>query len=154
MAHEAPFDFETGPVRYAKGAWRFLHGSPHVPALCAAEAGYEIVLQIGVAKIRAQSVRQTSLLIERAQELGFRVNTPLDAKVRGGTVTIDVPNGKAVTRELNRREILVDYRPGAGIRMSPHFYTNDEELVHALDEIKDILATKAYERHLTADVRY
>ena len=148
------FHFKTGPIRYAQGTWRFLHGSPHVPALFAAEAGYEIVLAVGVQNIRAKSIRQTGILIDRALERGYQVNTPLDAKLRGGTVTINVPHGKAVTRELNRREVLVDYRPGGGIRMSPHFYTQDEELLRALDEIKDILATKAYERHLAAEVNY
>jgi kynureninase len=48
-----------------------------------------------------------------------------------------VPNGKEVTRELGRREVLVDYRPGAGIRISPHFYTTDEELEHTIHEIRE-----------------
>ena len=51
---------------------------------------------------------------------------------------LDVPNGKEVTRELGRREVLVDYRPGAGIRISPHFYTTDEELEHTIHEIREI----------------
>jgi kynureninase len=140
MAHERPFAFEAGPVRYATDATRFLHGSPAIPALYAAEAGYDIVNQIGVDAIRAKSVRQVQRLIELARERGLATHTPEDPEQRGGMVILDVPHGEAVARELIRREILIDYRPGAGIRLSPHFYTSDEELTHAVDEICAILA--------------
>jgi kynureninase len=83
-------------------------------------------------------MRQTARLIELADEAGFRVNSPRDANQRGGTVVIDVPNGEQVTKELLRRDFLVDYRPGAGIRIAPHFYTKDEELDLTIREIQSI----------------
>jgi len=95
---------------------------------------------VGVEHIRAKSVRQTQRLIELAEEAGFRVNCPKDASRRGGTVAIDVPDGLEVTRELTRREVLADYRPGAGIRVAPHFYTKDEELEITIREIGHIVA--------------
>src|SRR5437763_6720292 len=121
MAHKNPFAFAPGEMEYAHDAFRFLHGTPAIPALYAARAGYEILAEIGVEKIRAKSMRQTARLIELADEAGFRVNSPRNPCERGGTVTIDVPNGDAVTKELARRDFLVDYRPGAGIRIAPHF---------------------------------
>jgi kynureninase len=148
QAHEEPFAFETGPIRYAPNTFRFLHGSPHIPALYSAQTGYDIINEIGVERIRAKSIRQTSRLIELALEQGWRVPTPRNPEERGGTVIIDVPNADAVTKELIRREILVDYRPGAGIRVAPHFYTKDEELDIAITAIKQILETKAYEAHV------
>ena len=140
MAHEEPFAFEGGPIRYAGDAFRFLNGTPNVPALYSARSGYEIVNEIGVPAIREKSRRQTARLMALADEAGFRVNTCRDPDKRGGTVTLDVPNGKEVTRELARRDILVDYRPGAGIRVAPHFYTRDDELEHTVDEIKKIIS--------------
>ncbi|RMG50680.1 MAG: aminotransferase class V-fold PLP-dependent enzyme [Acidobacteria bacterium] len=148
MAHARPFAFEVGPIEYAPDIRRFLHGSPHIPAFYAAQSGYEIIAEIGVDKIRRKSMRQTSRLIELAEERGYRVNAPRDPHARGGTVAIDVPHARAVAAELNRRDVLVDYRPGAGIRLAPHFYTKDEELELAIREIGAILETKAYERHL------
>jgi kynureninase len=136
MAHEEPFAFEDGPIRYAGDAFRFLNGTPNVPALYSARSGYEIINEIGVAAIREKSIRQTTRLIELADEAGLRVNTPRDPQRRGGTVILDVENGKQVTRELARREVLVDYRPGAGVRVAPHFYTTDEELEHTVDEVR------------------
>jgi len=135
MADEEPCAFEGGPIRYARDAFRFLNGTPNIPALYSARSGYEIVNEIGVPAIRAKSIRQTTRLIELADEAGLRVNTPRNPEERGGVVIIDVPNGKEVTRELVRREVLVDYRPGAGIRVAPHFYTTDEEVEHTVEEM-------------------
>lgn len=148
MAHREPFAFEPGAIDYAPNIFRFLHGSPHVPCLYSAQAGYDIINEIGVDRIRAKSLRQTQMLIEGALERGWRVNTPLDPARRGGTVVIDLEHGAAITKELIRREILVDYRPGAGIRIAPHFYTKDEEIDIALRTIDDILRTKAHEEHI------
>jgi kynureninase len=141
MAHESPFGFEGGPVRYSSDIFRFLNGTPNVPAMYAARSGYEIIDEIGVPRIREKSVRQTEQLIELALEAGFRINSPRDPAQRGGTVVIDVPNGKAVTQELARREILVDYRPQAGIRVAPHFYTSDDEIEHTIRQIRSIALT-------------
>src|SRR5437016_6096249 len=116
MAHESPFAFDT-TLRYAPNIARFLHGSPAIPALYAAQSGYEIINEIGVEAIREKSIRQTSRLIELAEAAGFRVTSPSDPARRGGTVTIAVEHGAAVTRELVRREVMVDYRPGAGVRL-------------------------------------
>ena len=138
MAHRHPFEFEPGPIDYAPDAFRFLNGTPNVPALYSARSGYEIVNEIGVEAIRAKSIRQTQRLIELADEAGLRVNSCRDPRSRGGVVVVDVPNGKEVTRELARREVLVDYRPGAGIRIAPHFYTSDDEVDRVIGEIQSI----------------
>jgi len=150
MAHTQPFAFETGGIRYAEDATRFLHGSPAIPALYAAQAGYDVVNAIGVAAIRAKSERQVQYLMARARSRGLVSRTPERAEARGGMVILDVPSGEAVARELLRREIIVDYRPGAGIRLSPHFYTSDDEITHAVEEIRSILDTGAYRAHETA----
>jgi kynureninase len=154
MAHASPFAFEDAPIHYAEGAARFLHGSPAVPALYAAESGYKIINEIGVAAIRAKSVRQTQRLIGLAEEAGFRVTSPRDPEQRGGTITIAAEHAPAVTRELIRREVIVDYRPGAGVRVSPHFYTKDEELERVIREMRDILDTHAYSRHEAAGAAF
>ena len=121
---------------YAADAFRFLNGTPAIPALYAARSGYEIINEVGVENIRAKSIRQTSLLIELAERAGYWINSPRDPAHRGGTVTLDVANGYEVTQELLRRDFLVDYRPGAGMRIAPHFYTTDEELELVVEEIQ------------------
>ena len=139
MAHRKPFAFDSADIDYADDAFRFLNGTPNIPGLYAARSGYEIINQVGVENIRAKSVRQTSILMQLAAKAGYRVNSPKDPQQRGGTITLDVPNGSDVTQELLRRDFLVDYRPGAGIRIAPHFYTRDEELELVIREIQSIV---------------
>ena len=143
MAHENPFAFEN-EMRYAPTVARFLHGSPAIPTLYAAQSGYEIITEIGVPKIREKNVRQTNLLIELAESEGFAVTSPRDPQKRGGTVTVAHEQAAAITNELVRRNFIVDYRPGAGIRISPHFYTTDEEIELVIGEMKAIRDTRAY----------
>ena len=138
MAHRRPFEFESGPIDFAEDAFRFLNGTPAIPALYSARSGYEIVNQIGVGAIREKSLRQTQRLIELADEAGFPVRSCRHPENRGGVVVLDVPNGDRVARELAHREVLVDYRPNSGIRIAPHFYTADEELDQAIAEIASI----------------
>jgi kynureninase len=149
QAHEAPFAFEE-EMRYADGAARFLTGTPNVPALYAGTAGYDLIEEIGVERIRANSLRQTDLLIALADAAGFGIAGPRDHARRGGTVTVHVDEFPAVHKELAERQILCDFRPGAGIRIGPHYYTSDEELRHVIAQITEIVDTGAYERHLGA----
>jgi kynureninase len=153
MAHEEPFAFET-EHRYAPNIRRFLHGSPAIPALYAAESGYRIINEIGVQRIREKSVRQTTRLIELAKEAGFRVTSPHDAADRGGTITVGHEDAGAIAKELIRREFIVDYRPGAGVRISPHFYTKDEELELVINEMTKIRDTRAFAIHEVAGAAF
>jgi kynureninase len=153
MAHEAPFSFDTS-LRYAPNITRFLHGSPAIPALYAAQSGYKIINTIGVDKIREKNVRQTSYLIDLSEEAGFSVTSPRDPERRGGTVTVSHEHAGAITKELIRREFIVDYRPGAGVRISPHFYTTDEELELVIAEMKKIAESAAYREHEAAGAAF
>ena len=147
QAHEAPFGFEE-EMRYASGAARFLTGTPNVPAHFAGTAGYDLIEEVGVERIRANSLRQTQLLIDLADEAGFEVRSRREPERRGGTVTVHVPDFPAVHRELAEREILCDFRPDAGLRLGPHFYTSDDELRFVVEQIGEILETGAHRRHL------
>ena len=153
MAHQEPFAFDTN-MRYADNIWRFLHGSPAIPALYAAQSGYRIINEIGVDRIREKSMRQTNYLIELAEEAGFRVTSPKDVRQRAGTVTVAHEHAAAVAKELIRREFIIDYRPGAGIRISPHFYTTDNELELVIREMKKIGETESYREHETAGAAF
>jgi kynureninase len=142
-AHENPFAFEIGANRYSDPPYRFMNGTPHIPALEAARPGLKIVAEAGIERIREKSKRQTGRLIELASKHGWRVNSPRDADKRGGTVSLDVPDPQDVCRELIKREILVDWRPKAGVRMSPHFYNTDEELEIGISAVEEILKERA-----------
>jgi kynureninase len=141
QAHREPFAFVPG-MDYASDAYRFLGGTPNIPALYSARSGYEIVNEIGVDRIREKSLRQTGRLIDLADAAGFAVGSPREPDRRGGTVILDVENGHEIVKRLAERDVLVDYRPGAGIRIAPHFYTSDEELNITIREIDSLIGPR------------
>jgi kynureninase len=153
QAHASPFSFEP-ELRYADGVARFLTGTPNVPALYAASAGYALIEEIGVDRIRANSLRQTELLISLADAAGIDVRSPRDPARRGGTVTVHVPDFEAVHTELGERGVICDFRPGAGIRLGPHYYNTDAELEFAIGEVEAILATGAHRAWRGAAARF
>lgn len=138
MAHKEPFAFVPGPIEFAEDATKFLNGTPAIPALYAAMSGYEIVAEIGVPAIRAKSQHQTEMLIRLGEGAGLKFNGIRNKDERGGVVIFDVPHGKEVTAELLANDIMVDFRPGAGIRIAPHFYTTDAELEKTIDAMAQV----------------
>jgi kynureninase len=150
IAHRRPFAFETGGIDPCEDSFRYLNGTPHIPALYACRPGLEILNKIGISAIREKSVRMTARLIEGAHARGWRVNTPEMPAERAGTVSVECPHAYEVCRELLAREIIVDYRPKAGVRISPHFYNRDEECDFTLAQMEEILKTGAWEKHAGA----
>jgi kynureninase len=142
-AHATPFAFDTGPIRYADGIERFQSGTPNVPALYAARAGYEIVNDVGVPAIRARSLALTRRLVDAAARHGWRLNSPERDEERGGSVVIDVPDGARVTEDLLRQDVIVDYRPNAGIRMAPHFYNTELDVDRAIAVMESLVGARA-----------
>jgi kynureninase len=143
QAHARPFGFEEG-MDYAPGIERWLTGTPPVPALYAAVEGPRLLRAAGIEAVRAKSMRQTGRLVALADERGYPVTAPRDPARRGGTIAFGVPHGYEVAQALLARDILVDYRPGAGIRVAPHFYTTDDEVDGVVAAIDEILATGAW----------
>jgi kynureninase len=145
QAHARPFAFEDS-MEYTTGPFRWLNGTPVIPALYAAAEGPKILRRVGVAAIREKSLRLTTRLIDLADERGFKVNAPRDPAQRGGTVALDIPHGYEVAQHLLSRDILVDYRVGTGIRIAPHFFTKENELVEAIFEIDQAIETGSWQQ--------
>ncbi len=150
IAHRRPFAFETGAIDAREDSFRYLNGTPHIPALYACQPGLDILNKAGIGAIREKSMRMTARLFEGAKAHGWRLNTPANPAERAGTVSVDCPHAAEVCRELLAREILVDHRPKAGVRLSPHFYNREEECDLVIAQIAEILETRAWEKHAAA----
>jgi kynureninase len=153
QGHARPFAFEP-ELEYAPGVRRFLTGTPNVPALYAASAGYDVIEEVGVDRIRERSLRLTSLLMELLDDAGFEISSPREAARRGGTVLVRTPDDPAVHRELGERGIICDFRPDAGIRLGPHFYNSEDELRHTVAQLVEIVESGAFARHAGAAARF
>jgi len=139
VAHDSPFDFAHAPMRYAKSVRRFAQGTPSIPALYSAIPGLEILEAVGLAEITAESQRRTQLMIDFASTRGWTINTPLNIDQRGGSVMIGVENAATMVERLAEQKVFVDSRPSAGLRISPHFFNTDEEIVEALNILAGLM---------------
>jgi kynureninase len=137
LAHERPFDFDPGPTRRHPGARRFWTGTPAIPAYAAAREGYAIIAGAGVAAIRDKSLRLTGRMIALSDEYGFQLGSPREAARRGGSVVLDVPHADRVCEALLAQEVLLDFRPGVGLRLAPHLYTRDDEVDAVMKKVRD-----------------
>ena len=147
FAHRSPFSFDVEKLELREDAYRLMNGTPGIASLHAIQPGVDIIAQVGVSAIREKSMRQTSLIIELADELGYEVVSPRDAARRAGTVTVNPPQAYELSCELPARDIMVDFRPKAGIRIAPHFYNTDAEVAAAMSAIPEILADGSWQRH-------
>jgi len=135
----AHFAFETGAIDPREDSFRYLNGTPHIPALYACRPGLDILNKVGIAAIREKSIRMTTRLIEGAKSRGWRVNTPENPAERAGTVSIECPHAYEVCCELLAREILVDFRPKAACVFPPrHFTTGRRVRLHARTNRRDL----------------
>ncbi len=144
FAHQRPFAFDVEHFELRDDSYRLANGTPAIAALYAIQPGIDIIAQVGIDAIRANSMRQTTFLIERAQAAGLQVKTPLDAEQRAGTVTLAMDHAYEISRALIAQNIIIDYREGAGIRVAPHFYNTDEEVHAVIDAIRNIQASSAW----------
>ncbi len=147
FASASPFSFDVEKLELREDAYRLMNGTPGIASLHAIQPGVDIIAQVGVAAIREKSMRQTALTIDLADEMGYEVVSPRDPKRRAGTVTVNPPHAYEVSNELLARDIKIDFRPKAGIRIAPHFYNSDDEIRAALLAIGEILADGSWRRH-------
>ncbi len=147
FAHQNPFGFDVSKLELREDAYRMMNGTPGIASLHAVQPGVDIVAQVGVPAIREKSMRQTALIIDLADELGYEVVSPRDAETRAGTVTVNPPHAYEVSCELPARDIKIDFRPKAGIRIAPHFYNSDAEVEQAMAAIAEVLADGGWQRH-------
>jgi len=149
FAHTRPFSFDLDHFELREDSYRLANGTPAISALYAIQPGVEIIKQVGVDTIRANSLRQTQMLIEQADRLSYAVQSPRAADQRAGTVTINPPHAYEVSRELLARQFIIDFREGAGIRIAPHFYNTDAEIDAVMAAIEDIVNGDTWQRHQT-----
>ncbi len=145
FAHQRPFAFDVDHFEPRDDAYRLANGTPGIASLYAIQPGIDVITQVGVDNIRANSIRQTTMLIDYAERAGYQINTPKQADLRAGTVTLNMPESYAISRALLARNLVIDYREGAGIRIAPHFYNTDDEVRAALEALAEVIANGSWQ---------
>jgi kynureninase len=152
MSHPQPFAFDTGQFEPLPDGRRMQTGTPAIPAYYAALPGLRLLGAIGIDAIRAASIAHTRQLLSLVDRHGFRSVATRDTARLAGTVAIDVPDGLDVARTLNAHDVVVDYRPGVGIRVAPHVYNTADEIAQAMEAMAEIVRTRRYVQATTPTV--
>jgi kynureninase len=150
FAHRAPFGFDIGALEPRDDAMAMMNGTPSIPAYYAALPGLEIIAAAGVDRIRAKSMRMTAHVLDLAERHGFPSLAPRDPDRLAGTVAVNPPDALQVSRALKARDFVVDFRPGVGIRVSPHFYNTFDEIDRLMEETARIVERKDYDARAAA----
>lgn len=140
MGHARPFSFEPAPIAYAENNWRFMGGTPSIPAYYVARAAYKNLLEVGVPQIRAHNLALSRIIIDRAQAAGLTVHSPLDDSLRSGFVAVDFPTSEGACAQLIAENYKLDWRPKCGLRLGPHFYTTEAEVERMMARIVELAA--------------
>jgi kynureninase len=144
LSRSAPFAFDIDATDVRDDGMAMMNGTPAIPAYYAALPGLEIVREVGVDRIRAASQAMTRRLLDLVDESGYRTVASRDPARLAGTVAVDVQEAARVAKTLNARDFVVDFRPGVGIRLSPHFYNTMDEIDAMMSELNRIARTKEY----------
>ena len=145
VAHKRPFEFDIDDGALRDDGMGMMNGTPSIPAYYAALPGLDIINQVGVDRIRAASTSMTARLLELVDHYGLTSVASRDPRRLAGTVAVNVPDAKHVSRALKARDVVVDYRPGVGVRISPHFYNTMDEVEAVMRELARIARDKDYD---------
>ncbi len=137
FAHRDQFAFDVRRFEYADEARRFEGGTPSVAATYAGRAGLEIVLEIGVPRLRARQAELMHHLVSTAHARGLRPRIPGRVEDLAGILTIPRETPRAVVAALAQRDVIVDFRPGV-VRLSPYFYNTTEDCDRAVEGIVEL----------------
>jgi selenocysteine lyase/cysteine desulfurase len=142
FAHREQFAFRTDTFEPAPDARRFEGGTPSVAAVYAAEAGLDVVLEVGPDRLRARQHDLVGDLVEQLRGEGFVPRVPADLEGHAGIVTVPVADPPAVVAGLRRKGIIVDSRPGV-VRLSPYFYNAIDDNRAVRTALREVLAAGA-----------
>ena len=147
-------DYERGA-----GLAHFLTGTPPVLSTLAIEPGVDLLLEAGVNRVRAKSLKQTTFFIELWETelvpLGFTLNTPRDSAVRGSHISLGHEDAWRIDQALiNEMGVLPDFRTPDNIRFGvTPLYTSFEDIYEAIMRTKRVVTEKRYLKYAEANTK-
>lgn len=148
------FDLTYAP---AVGLRRFFTGTPPILSVSAIEAGVDLLLEAGIDRLRAKSVRQTEYFIDLwaawLAPLGFTLNSPREANLRGSHISLGHVEGWRIDQALiHDMNVLPDFRKPDNIRFGiTPLYTSFADIYTALDRLRTVVVERLYEKYSRDD---
>lgn len=135
-----PFEFDPGNVDYPVEARRFETGTPAIPAIYAATAGLDLLESVDQAKGYGHVQKLGQELADQLVQAGERLSRPDRPELCGPQVAVYDDDPVAMSEFLHDRRVMSAPR-GKLLRLSLHYYTNDDDITAVVDAIRD------YRRH-------
>jgi selenocysteine lyase/cysteine desulfurase len=131
--------FDNNKINMSTTASRFELGSPHFSNILSLKAAIDYISKIGVGHIERRILDLTSYLIEKLDELNLDIVSPIEQeKSRSGIIVFKMQSPEEIVRKLERKRIIVSAR-GGGIRVSPHFYNNEQDIDVLIQGIRSLM---------------
>ena len=143
-----PFGFRTEPRPHPEVRRRFLAGTTAVASLYHAVEGLRVLLDAGLAAVRADALEKTALAIAHAERLGLALRSPREAERRGVMVVLAVPEAGRLSEWLKTQGVFTDSRRNEVLRLAPFVWNAPAELARAFDAVEEGLRTGAHLRHV------
>lgn len=135
------------------GLRRFLTGTPPILSIAALEPGVDLLLEAGIDRLRAKSVRQTEYLLALWRELlaplGFDLFSPVDVARRGSHVSLSHADGWRIDQALiNDGKVLPDFRKPDLIRFGiAPIYNSFMDIYTAVSRLHAIVTNGVHEKY-------
>lgn len=131
------FDFDPKTFEFHPTARRFELGTTANAAVYAANAGLDIVQEIGVPRLRDRTTELVTDVIERLRDARYAVKTPSEPEDRAGIVPVSLRDPAKAVKALAERKFVVDYRHDR-LRVSPYFYNTAEDQARFVDALRAV----------------
>ncbi len=150
------FDLDYHP---AATITRYQGGTPPILSIKALEPALELMLEAGMERLRAKSIKQSEYLIFLAEQwltpLGFTLGSPRQAEQRGSHVSLRHPEAYRINQALIKAEppqvvVIPDFREPNNLRLGiAPLYNTFTEIYRAMQRLKEIVELREYERYST-----
>lgn len=136
LASKTAADFSFREFDPWEDARRIELGTPAFADFMVAKESVSLINEIGISRIEDRNMRIKRYLIEELEKLGVELYTDPDWK--SSIVLFGVPRARELYEHLISNGIIVSFRAG-GIRVSPHFYNDENDISRLLDALKQFL---------------
>jgi cysteine desulfurase/selenocysteine lyase len=133
-------DYQRSNWEPARSARRFECGSPNMLGAMALEASLSLLEEVGMTAVESALQERMQWLLDGLREIpGARLHSAVERSQRAGilTLSLDGWDNSALFEQLKQQQVICAQR-GAGIRLSPHFYTEPrviEETLRLLQQL-------------------
>ena len=132
-----PFAFDAKRLDWSAGASRFDSGTPPIVNAYIARAGMEMILSIGINRIRAWHEVLSQRLRDGGRERGLKLHGTNDLTRKTANSAFFVNDSHAIEATMRARGVLPSAR-GSVIRLAPHFYNTLDDVDTALDLLAEL----------------